>query len=144
MGVLGKEGAALEKLENAVTENCPNPHERRRTYQNAQLLKSFWVRANRALSRNGRLALLRAMTYVELVPDPFVEHNTWRARKTFQNQKARGHHRLRGWCWVCRGETPDHRHHIIPVSHGGRNRALNIVLLCETCHRAVHARERSA
>ena len=133
---LGKEGAALEEIEKEV-----NLHEQRRTYQNAQLLQAFWERARRATSRQGRLSLLHEMTYVELAPDPFVEHSTQAGRRGFEKRKARGHFRLKGWCWLCRGETPDHRHHVIPVKAGGRNRAGNIVLLCETCHRAVHRRK---
>jgi HNH endonuclease len=112
--------------------------EHRRTYQNAELLKAFWLRADRAHSRGGRLNLLREMTTMQLTPDPYAPHDTKGTRRHFRNRKVHGHFRLKGWCWVCRGESPDHRHHVIPVKAGGRNRALNIVLLCATCHHDVH------
>lgn len=118
--------------------NMPTIDEQRRSYQNAQLLKAFWLKADRAQSRGGRLFLLRQMVQVELDPDPYVEHDTKRARHHFEKRKSRGHFKLKGWCWVCRKETPDHRHHIIPVKAGGRNRADNLVSLCATCHRDIH------
>lgn len=113
----------------------------RRTYQNAELLEGFWLRANQAQSRRGRLMLLRGMAALKLAPDPYVEHSTSRGRHTFQKQKSRGQYRLQGWCWICRNETPDHRHHILPLKNGGRNRKANIVNLCEDCHRDVHSAE---
>lgn len=119
-------------------KTTPNVDEQRRTYQNAQLLKAFWKRADRAQSRGGRLYLLRQMVGAELLPDPYLEHSTTGARRHFQRRKAKGHFRLKGWCWVCEKESPDHRHHIIPLKSGGRNRKLNIVLLCASCHGDVH------
>jgi 5-methylcytosine-specific restriction endonuclease McrA len=116
----------------------PTIDEQRRTYQNAKLLEAFWERGNRAKSRGGRLSLLREMARVELAADPYVPHSTQLGRRHFVKRKQKGTFRLNGWCWVCRGESPDHRHHIIPVAAGGRNRKLNIVNLCVRCHRDVH------
>ena len=110
----------------------------RRTYQNRVLLEEFWRLAKQATSRRGRLQLLRRWTQQVLGPDPYLPHDPVAARRHFEHRKARGHFRLRGWCWVCARESPDHRHHIIPLAAGGRNRADNVVPLCATCHHAVH------
>lgn len=118
-----------------------NPHEQRNSYQNAQLLKEFWVKANRAVSRPGRLSLLRTYVRAVLLPDPFLERQPGNTRQHFTRQKSHGRFKLKGWCWVCQHETPDHRHHVIPLKAGGRNRKDNIVNLCVGCHKAVHAKD---
>lgn len=40
-------------------------------------------------------------------------------------------------CYVC-SKPADVRHHVIPLMHGGRNKARNIVPLCNNCHAKVH------
>ncbi len=40
-------------------------------------------------------------------------------------------------CWVCDALAAI-RHHIVPLSAGGRNKKNNIVPLCNGCHLAVH------
>lgn len=118
-----------------------NHHEQRNSYQVAQLLKEFWEKADKSVSRLGRLALLRKYERAELVGDPFANVDPNNTRGHFQKQKAKGRFRLQGWCWVCRNETSDHRHHVIPLKAGGRNRRDNLVNLCVRCHRDVHARQ---
>ena len=41
-------------------------------------------------------------------------------------------------CYAC-GQPAVLRHHVVPVSHGGRNKRNNIVPLCHSCHQFVHA-----
>ena len=41
-------------------------------------------------------------------------------------------------CYVCHGKAVL-RHHVIPVSHGGRNKRSNLVVLCHPCHQQIHA-----
>lgn len=112
--------------------------EQRHSYQVRIRLEEFWKRAEQARTRLGRLNLLRQMASVVLGPDPYQPINPKRMRRHFEKMKARGRYRLKGWCWVCQKETPDHRHHIIPIGHGGRNRQLNIVNVCICCHEAIH------
>lgn len=40
-------------------------------------------------------------------------------------------------CYVCDG-SPTIRHHVVPLSQGGRNKDNNIVPLCNSCHKQVH------
>ncbi len=44
---------------------------------------------------------------------------------------------LNQWCFVCEYEA-EARHHVVQLKHGGDNRELNIVPLCETCHALIH------
>lgn len=113
--------------------------EQRRTYQHSQLLKQFWPKARKAQSKRGRMDLLRRYSRILLGPDPYLpDIPASAARRHFGKRKLRGHFKLRGWCWCCERETPDDRHHIIPLKNGGRNIKQNIVPLCSTCHREVH------
>ncbi len=114
-----------------------NPHELRNSYQNAKLLREFWEKANRARTRGGRLDLLRRYVAIELAPDPFASHIPNTTRKHFQKEKSKGRFRLKDWCWVC-DRPAAHRHHIIPLRVGGRNRRDNLVPLCVSCHREAH------
>lgn len=85
----------------------------------------------------GRIALLRLMAFMEL-----------EVKESSASDKRRHYvvRRRRGWCkktlqekcWVCRVESK-HRHHVIPLKNGGRNIKKNIVPLCVSCHKAVHA-----
>jgi len=40
-------------------------------------------------------------------------------------------------CYVC-NKRANHRHHVIPISVGGKNGRNNIVPLCDPCHSVVH------
>jgi len=41
------------------------------------------------------------------------------------------------FCWCC-GSAADVRHHIIQLQKGGMNTRLNLVSLCNPCHREIH------
>ena len=44
-------------------------------------------------------------------------------------------------CQICVkeiNETNREAHHIIPISHGGRNNKRNLVVLCSECHFKAH------
>ncbi len=41
-------------------------------------------------------------------------------------------------CYVCESRAQV-RHHVVPVSHGGRNKLNNLVPLCHSCHQELHA-----
>lgn len=43
-----------------------------------------------------------------------------------------------GKCFVCGAKEKTEIHHIRPLSEGGSNSILNLVLLCSECHAAVH------
>lgn len=113
----------------------------RRTYTLRLALERFWKQAARAKSRGGRLFLLRQIVAVRLPDDPYVPHDASEARRHFQKRKQKGRFTLQGWCWVCERESPDHRHHIVPLKHGGRNIRKNVVNLCRNCHGDVHVKE---
>lgn len=42
-------------------------------------------------------------------------------------------------CRVCKGPG-QHIHHIVYRSHGGRDVASNLLLVCDGCHRDIHAK----
>ncbi len=84
------------------------------------------------------MQLLRRMVALDLAPDPYIEHDTRKVRRQFQRHKEHGRFHVKDRCWVCETTQAEHRHHIIPLRAGGRNRALNIVSLCPDCHRNVH------
>ena len=53
--------------------------------------------------------------------------------------------RMRGWRFVIKGQScyccesqAQVRHHVTPLSKGGRNKDNNIVPLCRRCHEKVH------
>jgi 5-methylcytosine-specific restriction endonuclease McrA len=59
-------------------------------------------------------------------------------RKKFDKAKHK-HKYLNGFpgCFACRGRA-EVRHHIIWLSHGGRNQKNNIIALCKSCHAEIH------
>lgn len=49
-----------------------------------------------------------------------------------------GGHAFYGW-WV--SETLWNAHHVVPVAEGGSNKLDNVVTLCVSCHKKVHAKK---
>jgi 5-methylcytosine-specific restriction endonuclease McrA len=115
--------------------------ELRRTYQNRILLERFWQSVN-GRDVATRLAILRAYARTEMAPDPYERHSTQRLREHYHLRRQRGFWNAIGRCWLCSAEA-NHRHHIVPIEQGGRNIKKNIVPLCVTCHRSVHAAPRT-
>ena len=99
-------------------------------------LEFFWARfpEGAAVSAEEKVRLLR--TYAGMVfrfrTKPVVHK---RIREHF-NRNFRDEQDDRP-CFVC-GNRFNHRHHIIQIQHGGRNRKRNLVLLCRECHSLVH------
>jgi hypothetical protein len=59
----------------------------------------------------------------------------WRRIKRFALRRAHGH------CQRCgRPSNELHVHHITPVSQGGSNRLSNALVVCPSCHKALHRR----
>lgn len=97
-------------------------------------LKFFWhqFRRERATTYRQRLDALR-----DLAAHPFVE------RRMTPSEKRRHFKACVEWvpadsCFLCRERKATVRHHIIPVSRGGSNRAINLVGLCAPCHAEIH------
>lgn len=44
----------------------------------------------------------------------------------------------RGQCFACIRERMRLWHHVIQIQHGGSNRPLNRVAICEECHMKIH------
>jgi len=62
----------------------------------------------------------------------------------FYNAKAYVLHRDKYTCQKCRGKSNDkrlHCHHIIFKSNGGSDESENLIVLCKTCHKALHDEE---
>ena len=61
----------------------------------------------------------------------------------FRHVRRQVLHRDQYRCQVCqRGGPGLHVHHIVYRSRGGTNAMSNLITLCPTCHRSVHARKR--
>ena len=62
----------------------------------------------------------------------------WNRRRSF-NASKHGKFRMADNCpcYVC-GKPAVLRHHVKPVSRGGRNKKSNIAPLCQACHEAIH------
>lgn len=43
-------------------------------------------------------------------------------------------------CAICGSVKELRLHHIVPVDHGGTNDPVNLIFLCDNCHRALHSR----
>lgn len=46
--------------------------------------------------------------------------------------------RPRGRCFVCGQHNFVVKHHVIQLQHGGNNNHLNIEMVCDACHCAIH------
>ena len=113
----------------------------RRTYTIRIALDSFMAGTKHAHTCADRLRLLREFTAWALPPDPWRAQDTLGMRRNFDKRKTRGHYRLGALCWACQSLPAAHRHHVIAIRNGGRNRKDNVVLLCVQCHRDVHRAE---
>ena len=92
-----------------------------------QVLGKFWSKFKNMKRSEDRLALLRKMSDV-YIPNPLSYE---------KRRKAHGYRKRKGPCKVC-ADFGFHNHHIIWVRNGGHNKSSNIILLCESCHRAIH------
>lgn len=109
--------------------------------------KSFRVCAKfKGIKRDKRLAFLRKMAAKKLEFVTFAE--MWAKRGQFNSHNSHKLHKLHKlhsfpmaelmFCYCCIKNKADIRHHVIPLSQGGRNKRNNIVPLCNTCHCKVH------
>jgi len=58
-----------------------------------------------------------------------------RAAANRSGAKPKGKH---GNCWVCGKYAILVRHHVIQLQNGGSNWHLNIEMICDECHAAIH------
>lgn len=130
-----------DSLESQVPRGvAPTIDEQRHSYQQSQWLK--WFQAQKTRTRGERLAVLQALAAVRFTPDPYQVFDPVRMRRHYERRKAAGRLNFkRRICWVCHGPDAEHRHHVIAIAHGGRNRKSNLVPLCRACHCDVHGRE---
>ncbi len=82
-----------------------------------------------------KLALLRSMASLNLLQKTKPER--LKNIRAHFNAEFRDEQDERP-CFLCKARF-NHRHHIIQLHRGGRNRSRNIVLLCRGCHALVHA-----
>ena len=80
--------------------------------------------------------------------NPAVFKNRWMYQKGlkygFNNTKAFVLHRDNYTCQHCKGKSKDkrlHCHHVIFKTNGGSDEANNLIVLCKTCHNALHDNE---
>ena len=117
-----------------------NLHALRTSYQHNTLLKVFRDRQAQCRSIDDRFSLVKEYAALVLPDDPFHgPHCPKRTRRHYYKRRADGWAKgmTRPPCWIC-GNTAKHRHHVIPLSGGGRNRKDNLLPLCVLCHRGVH------
>lgn len=103
-------------------------------------LKHFWRLFNNLHGINERIELLSE--YAErkyFFRYPKLRYV--RVRKSFSKKQSRARYRVPGYhsfpCKVC-GIAESIKHHIIQVQHGGDNRNMNLIRVCESCHAAIH------
>lgn len=66
------------------------------------------------------------------------KHKPYKERVNFERaKKVRISMKLGKQCFACSG-SPQCRHHLVWIKHGGKNHKRNIVTLCYSCHAAVH------
>jgi len=134
--------AYLGKRKRPLWVTNLNWHTARGSYQHNTLLPDFRRRQQLCLDAKQRLALVREYAAMILPPDPFFPPlRPQRTRGAYKSRRADGWAvgTLRKPCWVCMGAAK-HRHHVIPIAGGGRNRKDNLVPLCVACHHSVHGR----
>lgn len=83
------------------------------------------------------LALLREAAHKVVV----YQYQPAAVGRRVQRSSMSNHAAAEGQCVVCRRAKATQRHHIIPISRGGRSKKANIVPVCATCHRRIHAPE---
>lgn len=84
-----------------------------------------------------RLRLLRY--YASAATFPTTDHGR-RMRQRYEEKKRRGQIKPAGAgpCFCCGSSGERLWHHIIQLQHGGTNRPLNRVKVCEGCHAKIH------
>jgi 5-methylcytosine-specific restriction endonuclease McrA len=97
------------------------------------LLERFWRKLPQ--DAEGRLALLKKYAEIQI---KHGRRKRLRRRKAFDRQRETMWRDLCHNCLVC-GKPAAHRHHIIPIEHGGPNSLKNIAPLSLDCHQAIHA-----
>lgn len=65
-----------------------------------------------------------------------LHYRSKHGRKDFNSKKRYKKYQFHQ-CFAC-GELAEVRHHIIWLSHGGRNQANNVIGLCRRCHSKIH------
>lgn len=98
------------------------------TWDEGRMLDYFWRMVREDADR---IALLRQLSGVALERSSDWDYWSVRQQTTWDIRA--------GDCFACKRR--DDRltwHHVIWVKHGGSNRPVNLVALCQACHRRVH------
>lgn len=67
------------------------------------------------------------------------ESDIRKKRNTRKHKEAmRRARRLQPVCALCRRRVATETHHVVPMSQGGTDRALNLLALCAQCHHEQH------
>lgn len=84
---------------------------------------------NKLSSSERMIHLKQCLKYGEWVSD----YDAKRVRWEFRKLKERLCPLKKAKCFTC-GAKAEHRHHILPISRGGKNTKNNLVPLCIVCH----------
>ena len=119
-----KRGKESTKLERQMSE--------RRT---RQYLVMFWQCFNAAETDPRRLEILKAAA------NPGWARVTRKFRERLRLEFHRKYQELLAVpiekCGSC-DRKPKEKHHIVPLSHGGINENVNLILICTECHDEIH------
>jgi ssDNA-binding Zn-finger/Zn-ribbon topoisomerase 1 len=97
----------------------------------ALILEKFH-RLTKHAKRSERLRLLIKCAEIKVTPEKYRPLRE--KRKEFEETD----YPPRGYCFICRKNEANHRHHIIELLHGGSNNPKNVIGLCSECHTNVH------
>ena len=102
--------------------------------------KNFKIHSDfRFIPKDGRLAFLRARIVRSGRKDMIAFRRMNQMRQGFNSVKFKNLPMKDDCkCYVC-GSIAVLRHHVHPISRGGRNGNANIVPLCNSCHKQVHS-----
>jgi len=101
----------------------------------AKRLGKFWSEFIQAQTREERLNLVIEISEWESFPASSVEIRG--KRHGFNSHKWASLNLNGVACSVCY-RAADVRHHLIQLQNGGRNKAKNLIPLCNQCHGEVH------
>lgn len=97
-------------------------------------LGRFWKRWE--APNADRLALLMEAATPEWEPVGHGERLT--LRHQFEANYGEFLADIDGWCQLCRRDSWDVKHHVVPLEWGGINADLNLIAICHSCHTHIH------
>lgn len=101
-----------------------------------EYLKAFWFKYPRAASTEERILLLSQ-----------AANPPWERISPELLKSLRARYVRRSWkfldaeileCGACVSAKADVKHHIVPIAFGGINSDINLLKICDGCHRLIH------